>query len=329
MKGSIAAVVLAAGKSRRMRSSRSKVVYPILGRPLIVWLLDQLSIAGIPEENTVLVCGENLEEVRRAVSGRAVHFAMQSQPLGTAHALISAAEFMAGFSGDLLVTVGDNPWITGDEILNLRNRHAENKAPCTFISARFPHRPPPYGRIIRSGDGDVETVVEELDATPDQKEIREVNSSIYMFHTPTVWPLLSLISNRNRKKEYYLTDIISILRGAGHSVDAVCAEDYRVALGINNRWELQEAEREFNRRALKHLAVNCGVSIMDPATTTVESEVEIGEDSVIFPCTYIGKGTRIGKDCRIGPFVCLRNVDIPDGAVVTSRDISGEESLSE
>jgi len=311
-----------------MRSSRSKVVHPILGRPLIVWLLDQLSVAGIPEENTVLVCGENLEEVREAVSGRAVRFVIQSEPLGTAHALISAGEFMADFSGDLLVTVGDNPWITGDEILNLRERHAGNPAPCTFISARFPHRPPPYGRIIRGDDGGVETVVEDADATPGQKEIREVNSSIYMFHTPTVWPLLSRISNRNRKQEYYLTDIISILRASGHPVDAVCAKDYRVALGINNRWELQEAEREFNRRSLKRLAVDGGVSIMDPTTTTVESDVEIGEDSVIFPCTYIGKGTRIGRDCRIGPFVCLRDADIPDGAVVTSRDVPGKESSS-
>jgi len=316
MKGPIAAVVLAAGQSRRMRSSLSKVIHPILGRPLIVWLLNHLSDAGIPMENTVLVCGENLAEVKRAVSGRPVRFAVQSPPLGTAHALLSAAEHVADFSGDLLVTVGDNPWVTSEEIQLLMKQHASDAGPCTFLSARFPHKPPAYGRVIRAPGGDVEAVVEEMDATPEQLKLREVNSSIYLFHNPTVWPLLSRISNNNRKHEYYLTDIIAILRERRLRVQAVCAADYRVAQGINNRWELQAAEREFNFRGLRRLAVEEGVTIMDPATTTVECDVEIGADTVLFPCTYIGAGTRIGRDCRVGPFACLRNAVIPDGGVV-------------
>ncbi len=316
MKGSIAAVVLAAGQSRRMRSSLSKVVHPLLGRPLILWLLDSLAAAGIPAENTVLVCGENLEEVRKAVSGRPVRFALQSPPLGTAHALLSAAGHVEDFSGELLVTVGDNPWISGDELCRLRERHSRTAPACTLLSALFPHRPPAYGRVIRTTQGDVQAVVEELDATPEQLRVHEVNSSIYLFDNPVVWPLLSEISNRNRKNEYYLTDIVEILRGRGLRVQALCAQDYRVALGINTRWELQQAEREFNLRKLRHLATEGGVTIMDPGTTTVEFDAEIGEDTVLFPCTYIGSGTRIGRNCRIGPFSYLRDVIVPDGAVV-------------
>lgn len=316
MKGSIAAVVLAAGQSRRMRSRRSKVVHPLLGRPLILWLLENMAAAGIPAENTVLVCGENLEEVQEAVSGRPVRYAVQSPPMGTAHALLSAADQVADFSGELLVTVGDNPWITAGEIRRLCESHSADPAPCTFLSALFPHTPPAYGRVIRAPGGDVAAVVEELDATPEQLTLREVNSSIYLFHTPTVWPLLSRITNRNRKNEYYLTDIIEILHDQSHRVHALCAQDYRVALGINNRWDLQAAEREFNLRQLRRLAEEGGVTVMDPGSTTVECDVSIGEDTVLFPCTYIGAGTRIGRDCRIGPFAYLRNDTIPDGGVV-------------
>ncbi|HDP94416.1 MAG TPA: hypothetical protein ENN40_03540 [Candidatus Aminicenantes bacterium] len=316
MKGSIAAVVLAAGQSRRMRSRRSKVVHPLLGRPLILWLLENMAAAGIPAENTVLVCGENLEEVQEAVSGRPVRYAVQSPPMGTAHALLSAADQVADFSGELLVTVGDNPWITAGEIRRLCESHSADPVPCTFLSALFPHTPPPYGRVVRTPGGGVAAVVEELDATPDQLKLREVNSSIYLFHTPTVWPLLSRITNRNRKNEYYLTDIIEILHDQSHRVHALCAQDYRVALGINNRWDLQAAEREFNLRKLRRLAEEGGVTVMDPGSTTVECDVSIGEDTVLFPCTYIGAGTRIGRDCRIGPFAYLRNDTIPDGGVV-------------
>lgn len=316
MKGPIAAVVLAAGQSRRMRSRRSKVIHPLLGRPLIAWLLENLTAAGIPAENTVLVCGENLEEVQAAVAERPVRYAVQSPPLGTAHALLSAADQVGDFSGELLVTVGDNPWITAEEIRRLLEHHAADPVSCTFLSALFPHQPPAYGRVIRAPGGDVEAVVEELDASPEQLNVREVNSSIYLFHTPAVWPLLSRITNRNRKHEYYLTDIIKILRDQDQRVSALRAKDYRVALGINNRWDLQAAEREFNLRQLRRLAEEGGVTVMDPGTTTVECDVEIGEDTVLFPCTYIGAGTSIGRNCRIGPFAYLRNVSIPDGGVV-------------
>ena len=312
MKGSIAAVVLAAGKSRRMLSSTSKITHRILGRPLIAYLLDSLAKSGIPAENTVLVCGENLEEVQSVVSDRPVRFVVQKEQLGTAHALLRAEDYVGNFAGNLLVTVGDNPYITPGEIHRLLHHSVEHSGPCTFLSAVFPHRPPPYGRVLRTREGDVEKVVEELDASEEELNIREVNSSIYLFHTPTVFPLLSEITNHNRKGEYYLTDIISILRSRGNPVHAVRAADYRVAIGINNRWELQDAEHEFNLRNLKRLALEKGVTILNPESTTVEFDVEIGQDTIIYPSTYIGAGTRIGRNCSIGPFAYLRDTRIPD-----------------
>ncbi len=278
-------------------------------------MLDSLVESGLREQDIILVAGENIDELKKVVC-RDVRYAIQKEQLGTADALLSAREYIHDFDGDVLVTAGDNPYITALELKKLIDRHNETKAQCTFMSAVFPSRPPAYGRILRDESGAVTGVVEEADATPEQIKIREVNASIYMFENPTVFPLLSKIDNNNEKGEYYLTDIIEILKNGNYKIEAAKTDDYFVSIGINNRWELQEAQKKFNENRLKQLAVNHGVTILQPETVTIEYDVQIGPDTTIYPSTYIASGTVIGSNCRIGPFVYLEKVEVEDGSEI-------------
>jgi len=309
------AVVLAAGKSKRMKSDYSKIVHKILGKEIINFLLDSIVDAGVDETDIIVVCGQNIDEVKQVVK-RKVHYAIQSEQLGTADALLSAKDFIKDYKGRLLVTVGDNPYVTASELKKLVKWHRQSMARCTFISAVFPFTPPPYGRVIRNEKNEVTGVVEEIDATPGQLNIREVNSSIYLFDNDIVFPLLLKINNNNAKGEYYLTDIIALLKESKQRVEAVPADDYYISIGINNRWELQEAQKKFNEYQLQHFALEKGVTILQPESVTIEYDVEIGKDTVIFPSTYIASGTSIGNNCRIGPFVYLDGVEIHDHETV-------------
>jgi bifunctional UDP-N-acetylglucosamine pyrophosphorylase/glucosamine-1-phosphate N-acetyltransferase len=315
MNKEIKAVVLAAGKSKRMKSGFTKVVHKILGKEIINYLLDSLAAVGIDDSDIILVCGENIDEIKAVVT-RDVQYAVQKEQLGTAHALLSAKEYLQDFTGDLLVTVGDNPYITAEELSRLITRHREIQSQCTFISAVFPFKPPPYGRVLRGEKQEVTGVVEEIDASPEQLKIREVNSSIYLFDNNIVFPLLFKIDNNNAKGEYYLTDIIALLKERDQTIEAVKAGDYYISIGINNRWELQEAQKKFNESRMKQLALEAGVTILQPDSVTIEYNVEIARDTVIYPSTYIAAGTCIGKNCQIGPFVYLKGVEIKDNEII-------------
>jgi bifunctional UDP-N-acetylglucosamine pyrophosphorylase/glucosamine-1-phosphate N-acetyltransferase len=314
MADKIKAVVLAAGRSTRMKSERSKVLHTILGREIIHYLLDSLLACGLAEKDIVIVVGDNRAEIEKSLGKRFV-FAEQKEQLGTAHALLSASAALAGHQGDLLVLVGDNPYITAAELQKLIAAHRGNRAQCTFISAVFPQAPPPYGRVVRDARGRVSAIVEEKDASPEQRQIREVNASIYLFNNQAVFPLLAGIGNHNAKGEYYLTDIIEILNRENLKVEAIQAHDCDIAIGINDRRDLQAAQKKFNGRNQDLLLEN-GVTILQPETVTVEHGVEIGRDTVIYPCTYLAAGTRIGKRCVIGPFAYLKNARVGDGESV-------------
>ena len=302
---------MAAGKSTRMKSAKTKVLHKILGKEIINYLLDSLVACGIAEQDIIVVVGENHAEIAGAVK-RNVAYALQREQLGTAHALLAAGEHIAGHGGELLVVVGDNPYITADALQKLIVSHRQGRAQCTFISAVFPGNPPPYGRVIRAEGGAVQGIVEEKDANPVQRQIREVNAAIYLFANRVVFPLLAKIGNCNSKKEYYLTDIIAILQRENLEVQAVQADDCAIAIGINDRQDLQAAHDKFNRQIQQRLMLENGVTILQPRTVTIEHDVEIGLDTIIYPCTYLAAGTRIGKNCAIGPFVYLKNVRIGD-----------------
>jgi bifunctional UDP-N-acetylglucosamine pyrophosphorylase/glucosamine-1-phosphate N-acetyltransferase len=322
MANKIKVVVLAAGKSLRMRSGTTKVLHKILGKEIINYLLDSLVDCGIAEQDIIVVVGDNHAEIAGAIK-RKVEYALQREQLGTAHALLAAGEHIAGHDGELLVLVGDNPYITAVALQKLIASHRQGRAQCTFISAVFPNQPPSYGRVVRDAQGRVSGIVEEKDATPEQRQINEVNAAIYLFDNRVVFPLLARIDNRNAKKEYYLTDIIAILRRGNFDVQAIPADDCAIAIGINNRLDLQAAQGEFNGRIQQRLMLESGVTILQPETVTIEHDVEIGMDTILYPCTYLAAGTRIGKNCEIGPFVHLKNVRIKDGerVVLEKREV--------
>jgi bifunctional UDP-N-acetylglucosamine pyrophosphorylase / glucosamine-1-phosphate N-acetyltransferase len=295
-----------------MRSERSKVLHRILGKEIIRYLLDSLLECGLKEEDIVVVAGENRAEIE-SVIGSQFRFAVQKEQLGTAHALLSAAEQVAGHDGGLLVLVGDNPYVTAAELSRLISRHRQSRAQCTFISAVFPGDPPPYGRVVRGPRGRVRRIVEEKDASSAERRLREVNASIYLFDNRAVFPLLSRIGNDNAKKEYYLTDIIAILSLEKRKIEVLHAEDPDIAIGINDRRDLMEAQRKFNFRIQQQLMLEGGVTILQPETVTIEHDVEIGCDTVIYPCTFLAAGTRIGRNCVIGPFAYLQRARVQDG----------------
>jgi len=325
-KRDIKVVILAAGNSTRMKSSKSKILHKILGREIINFTIDAVINAGISIEDIIIVAGENKDELEKILDKK-INYVIQKQKLGTAHALLTAYELLKDKVCDTLVLVGDNPYITTKEIKNLIDFHRKKEADATLITAVFPKQLPPYGRIIRDEQDEITAIIEELDATPVQREIREVNASIYLFKNEIVLELLKKINNDNKKQEYYLTDIIGILKKNNKSVQGVIAKDYRISIGINDRWELQKAGNYFNLKLMKDLSLNSGVTFINPDTTTVEVDVKIGKDSVIYPSTYISKGTVIGENCKICPFVYLKeNTIIPQNSKVEYKMVKNDNN---
>ncbi len=314
----IAAVILAAGKSTRMKSDISKLVHPLLGKPIIRHVVEACRDAGIGR--IIIVVGHEAEQIRR-VLGEEVEYVEQKELLGTGHALMTAAPLLRNFTGDLLVTVGDAPLLSPEFWQELLARHRHTNAAATFAATVF-ERTFPYGRVLRDAEGHVRAVVEASDCTPEQLQLRELCTSQYCFRAEIVLPLLRAMQPHAPKGEYYLTDIIGILTQHGHSVEAMPPAEARMVLGVNDRRDLMEATADMKDRVLqRHLAQ--GVTIVDAATTYIESEVTIGRETIIHPFSYLSGHTTIGSRCQLGPFIELRNARIADGvhlAWVSVRD---------
>jgi bifunctional UDP-N-acetylglucosamine pyrophosphorylase / glucosamine-1-phosphate N-acetyltransferase len=240
----IASAVLAAGKSTRMKAGTNKVLLPILGKPMIRYQVEALHAAGI--ERIFMIVGFQAEQVE-AELGKEADYVLQAEQRGTGHALIQARKKLLslGPNLDVVVTVGDNPYITSGILKDLIGVHRRSEAAATIVTAVF-DTPPPYGRVIRDVQKRVVKVVEEFDATPEERLIKEVHVSIYCFKAAVVLPLLDEIKNDNTKKEYYLTDILGILTGHGHTVETLVSDDPRLTLGINTPEDLAEAEKYFS-----------------------------------------------------------------------------------
>lgn len=308
----VAAVLLAAGKGTRMGSSLPKMTFALFGRPLVSYPAAALRNAGI--HRIIAVVGHAAEEVRAAL-GPEIDYAVQKEQKGTGHALLTARSLLQGFRGDLVVTVGDAPLLTSETIRKILDHRRRTGAAAVLLTAVFDDEVPPYGRIVRDEDGRVVRIVEERDASREQRRIREVNASVYCFDAGRVLPLLDEIDPQNQAGEYYLTDIVEILLRHGHEVEAVKAEDSRTVLGVNTREDLVRVFRVMRDRIVKaHLAA--GVTILDPESTLIDDTVRIGEETVIYPFTVLQEGTVIGKGCTVGPFVKLSNSRIAPGCEI-------------
>jgi len=311
-----AAVILAAGKSKRMKSALPKAVHKICGKPVTRHVVDACLAAGIKQ--IVVVVGHEAEAVKAAI-GSDVQYALQEEQLGTGHAAMQAMPFID--LDNMLLLPGDAPLITPASLKALMDSHSESGAAATLLTAII-DEPASYGRIVRAPDGSVKQIVEARDASEEVLAIKEISTSIYGFNVPLLRQSLSELRTDNAQGEYYLTDTISILRQKSHDVRAVIASDARDTLGINTRIELADAAAIMRRRILDQLMLD-GVTIVDPATTYVDAGVIIGKDTVIHPCTVIEGRTVIGEDCEIGPFTRLNDVSLGNKVRVVTSAITG------
>ncbi|KJJ83731.1 bifunctional N-acetylglucosamine-1-phosphate uridyltransferase/glucosamine-1-phosphate acetyltransferase [Candidatus Omnitrophus magneticus] len=293
------AIILAAGLGTRMKSSLPKVLHPIGNTTLLGMVVRSLKLAGIKE--IIAVVGYRADLVEEMLKGEDISFVKQEKQMGSGDALKSAAIYLEDISGNTIVTCGDAPLITGDTYKRLLNNSVMfPEIACTMLTCDV-ENPFSYGRIVRDKEGNVTRIVEEKDANDEQKKIKEVNVGTYCFHNVDFKKYLAEIRINEKKQEYYLTDIVEIMNSYSKKVGAVsCVREEFI--GVNSRQDLAIVNKLFNNRVLEQF-MNNGVTILDPNTIFIDENVVIGEDTVIFPFTIIEAGAKIGKNCKLGPFV--------------------------
>src|SRR5579864_1993520 len=320
MDNRVTVVILAAGLGTRMKSRRAKVLHRAGGKTLIEHTVDTaLSIAQ--PERVFVVVGHQADEVRQAVATRGVGFIHQAEQKGTGHALMAGRESLAGLGGLLVIYYGDCPLIPKTVLASLVEHQKQSGAAGTIVAAELAD-PTGYGRVIRDATGRVLGVVEQKAGTPEQLAIREANVGIYCYRADLFWKHVDEIKPDNPAREYYLTDMVEILRRAGHSIDAYRAENALELLGINNRVELAAADRAFRERKVRELMIG-GVTVEKPETVTVDDAASIGMDTVIEPFAQILGNTRIGEGCRIGACSIVRDSELADEVQVGAFSIIG------
>ena len=314
------AVVLAAGQGTRMKSGMAKVLHRVLGKTILARVLDAVHGAGVEKAHLVLGHGKDQIEAHLQSSPPEVSYEthLQEPQLGTGHALMQVVDSLAGsgFSGNLIVTVGDAPLLRAETLRALVETHEEENALITVLST-IVDDPKSYGRVVRSKDGKVKAIVEAKDASDEEKKICEVNSAIYCFKWPEAEAGLRQLKNDNVQKEYYLTDLIGWAAAGAGNLSCVVAEHWWEVAGINSRLELAEVTRHLRDHTVRKLALESGVTVVDPESVWIAPEAEIGRDTVVYPGCEITGPVKIGSECQIGPGVTLRGrVELGDRCTV-------------
>lgn len=307
-----AVVVLAAGAGTRMKSTTQKTLHHIGGRSLLSHSLH--AAAAIDPAHLVTVVGHQREQVSPAVEdiaqalGREIRQAVQPEQNGTGHAVECGMTALQGFTGTVVVTNADVPLLKPETISSLVEAHESARASVTVLSIEL-DQPTGYGRIIRDTDGNVREIVEEKDANDEQRRVREVNSGVFAFDAEVLNDALGRLDSNNAQGELYITDVLGIARSDGRTVSAHIASDPRELAGVNDRVQLAEAGRELNRRTVE-AAMRGGATVIDPATTFIGVEVEIGQDVTIHPNTQLWGSTVIGDGAVIGPDTTLTDFEV-------------------
>ncbi len=304
------AVILAAGQGTRMRSSLPKVLHPLLGRPMALYTLEAAQAAT--GARPLMVVGHGGDQVRAAL-GELADYVTQEPQLGTGHALQQAATRLRGQADAVLVLAADLPLLTTGTLTRLIQAQQAHAGPLTMLSV-ISDQPRGFGRVIRDPDGRLQAIVEQAQATPEQLAIQELNAGVYCFASDWLWAALERIP-LSPKGEYYLTDLLGIAVGDGLPVQALVAEEAAEAIGINDRQHLAEVEAILRQRTNQAWML-AGVTLVDPASTYIESGVRIGQDTVIWPNTYLQGKTVVGSECILGPNAIIRDSQLGDRCAV-------------
>ena len=313
----LVAVILAAGMGTRMRSTRHKILHPVAGDPIISHILNAVAGAGI--SRPVMVVGHLADQVR-AAAGDSARYVLQEPQLGTGHALQQAIESLDPMPRRLLVLYGDTPMLRSSTLSRMVS--ALGDATIVMLTARLAN-PTGYGRVVRDADGRVGAVVEEADATVEEKAIAEINSGLYCFDGPWLAANLGKLE-KSPKGEYYLTDMVGMAVSQGREVLAVEAEDSAEVMGVNDRVQLAEADRIVRERICRELMLR-GVTIVDPRFTYIGKDVSVGVDTVIHPGTHLRGRTSIGERCEIGPNSVIVDSAIGNDCTVFASVLEGAE----
>lgn len=313
----ITAIILAAGKSTRMKSKRPKVLHEICGKAMLGYVFDACFDAGV---NRILaVVGHGKDEVIGQFDGdKRIQWVEQTEQLGTGHAARMCESQLRQEHGDVFILAGDGPLIRGEVLRTLLQAHRDEKAAASMATAMVDN-PAGYGRIVRDKEGNFLEIVEELDCTPQQREIHEIFPSYYCIRSEDLLSALSQLTPQNKKNEYYLTDVFSILRRSGRKVIAVQAVTAEDVLSINTRQQLMEVDAIMQDRIQKRVREG-GVTIVSPINTYIEADVTIGPDTVLQPFCFIGRSASIGADCTIGPMAMVpRQGIVPEGTALSGN----------
>ncbi|RHW31749.1 bifunctional UDP-N-acetylglucosamine diphosphorylase/glucosamine-1-phosphate N-acetyltransferase GlmU [Lysinibacillus yapensis] len=321
----IYAVILAAGQGTRMKSKLYKVLHPVCGKPMVEHVADNIHTLDV--NRIVTIVGHGAEKVKEQL-GEKSEYVLQEQQLGTAHAVIQAESILGSLEGTTLVVCGDTPLIRPETMKALFEHHADQKAKATILTA-IADNPTGYGRVIRDQDNQVAQIVEQKDATEEQKLVNEINTGTYCFDNKALFEALKLVNNENAQGEYYLPDVIEILQQQGEVVSAYICENFDETLGVNDRVALSQAE-EIMRSRINEMHMRNGVTIINPSSTNISADAQIGRDTVIKPGTVIEGATVIGEDCIIGPNSTIANSKIGDRTTiqnsVVTNSIVGEDT---
>ena len=311
------AVILAAGAGTRMRSATPKVLHSVCGVPLIEHVLAALNDAGL-KKPVVVVSSE--ADALRASLGTNVDYAVQDPPLGTGHALACARETLEDDAENVLVINSDCPLIPADAILRLMACHEESKAQLSLMTA-YAVEQAGFGRIVRDASGNLTAIVEEHEATVEQRAINEVNGGVYAFQSKSLWASLTTLKP-SPKGEVYLTDMVGLVHSGGGTIATVSAADPNDVIGVNTRVDLARAEAIMRERIRTQHMLN-GVTMIDPSTVYIDSGVRIGKDTVIYPNTHLQGATQVGEGCHIGPNSLVQDSTLGQNCTIVSSMIEG------
>lgn len=314
-------LVMAAGLGTRMKSKRAKVLHELAGRPLIAHVV---RTAQTLDPKTILVIvGHQAEEVEQAVLaeiGELASFAIQEKQRGTGDAVESARRQLEDSGSLVLLLSGDVPMIRAETLRKLIDHHRATGAACTILAVRL-ENPTGYGRIIRDEQGRFEKIVEQKDASEEERQVREINSGIYCFESTDLFEALKQIEPKNQQGEYYLTDVAEILNSGNRTVEVFTHSDPREVSGINTRAELAEFENLLRRNAIRQLMIESGVTFIDPSHAYISPEAEIGRDTIIYPDVTIEGKTIIGENCVIRSGARISNAKLGDNVTVKDHSL--------